>query len=128
VKKIRFVGLDVHAEKFAIAIAEHDGEVRFLGVVPNREDSVRRMMRKLGDPQSLRVCYEAGPTGFVLYWQLTAMGIECNVKKPSQPSQVQSASPQHTKRVFLDDKAEETAEAGISTQCERCSIRSTAVN
>jgi transposase len=29
------------------------------------------------------VCYEAGPTGFVLYWQLTAMGIECDVVAPT---------------------------------------------
>jgi len=23
----------------------------------------------LGKPESLKVCYEAGPTGYVLYWQ-----------------------------------------------------------
>jgi len=82
-KKIRFVGLDVHSDKIAIAIAEPDGEARFIGVIPNREDTVRRMMRKLGDPDSLRACYEAGPTGFVLYWQLTAMGVECDVVAPT---------------------------------------------
>jgi transposase len=82
-KTIRFVGLDVHSDKIAVAIAEPDGELRFLGVIPNREDSVRRMVRKLGDPKSLRTCYEAGPTGFVLYWQLTAMGVECDVVAPT---------------------------------------------
>ncbi len=82
-KKVRFVGLDVHSDKIAVAIAEPDGEVRFVGVVPNREDTVRRMIRKLGDPESLRACYEAGPTGFVLYWQLTAMGVECDVVAPT---------------------------------------------
>ena len=29
-------------------------------------------MRKLGPAADLRVCYEAGPTGYVLYWQLTS--------------------------------------------------------
>src|ERR1700732_237729 len=64
-KTIRFVGLDVHAEKIAVAIAEPEGEVRFLGAIPNREESVRKLIRKLGDPESLRACYEAGPTRFV---------------------------------------------------------------
>jgi transposase len=82
-KTIRFVGLDVHSEKIAVAVAEPDGEVRFFGVIPNREDSVRRMVRKLGDPKSLRACYEAGPTGFVLYWLLTSMGVECDVVAPT---------------------------------------------
>lgn len=29
------------------------------------------------------MCCEAGPTGYVTYWQLTAMGIECDVVAPS---------------------------------------------
>jgi hypothetical protein len=33
----RFVGLDVHAETIAVAVAEKDGEVRSLGVIPNRQ-------------------------------------------------------------------------------------------
>ncbi len=36
---LRFLGLDVHAETIAIAIAEPDGEVRSLGTIANREDS-----------------------------------------------------------------------------------------
>jgi predicted Fe-Mo cluster-binding NifX family protein len=43
-KRVKFVGLDVHAETIAIAIAEQDGEVRSLGVVPNRED--RKLLAK----------------------------------------------------------------------------------
>ena len=35
-KKLRFLGLDVHAETIAVAIAEADGEVRSLGTIPNR--------------------------------------------------------------------------------------------
>ena len=33
-KKLRFLGLDVHAETIAVAVAEADGEVRSLGVIP----------------------------------------------------------------------------------------------
>jgi transposase len=60
-------------------VAEADGEVRSLGLIPNRPESVGRMIRKLGKPEQLRVCYEAGPTGYVLYWQLTQLGVKCEV-------------------------------------------------
>jgi len=33
-KKVRFWGLEVHAETIAVAVAEPDGEVRSLGVLP----------------------------------------------------------------------------------------------
>jgi transposase len=31
----------------------------------------------------LRACYEAGPTGYVLYWQLTKLGVDCAVIAPT---------------------------------------------
>src|SRR5664280_3769165 len=73
-EKLRFLGLDVHAETIAVAIAEPDGEVRSLGTIANREESIRKLIKKLGAPEHLRACYEAGPTGYVLYWQLTQLG------------------------------------------------------
>jgi transposase len=82
-KVTRFVGLDVHARTIAIAVAEGRGQVRSLGEVENRPDAVERVLRKLGKPQDLKVCYEAGPTGYALYWQLTQLGFECEVIAPS---------------------------------------------
>jgi transposase len=61
--KVKFVGLDVHAETIAVAVGEPGGEVRSLGIVPNRQESIRKLVRKLGPAEHLRVCYEAGPTG-----------------------------------------------------------------
>jgi len=81
--KIRFVGLDVHADTIAVAVAEADGEVRSHGVIPNRLESVRKLIVKLGPVNQLRVCYEAGPTGYVLYWQLIQLGVVCEVIAPS---------------------------------------------
>jgi transposase len=82
-EKLRFLGLDVHAETIAVAVAEPDGEVRSLGTIANREESIRKFIKKLGSPEHLRACYEAGPTGFVLYWQLAQLGVECAVVAPS---------------------------------------------
>src|ERR1043166_7408874 len=81
--KIRFIGLDVHADTIAVAVAEPDGEVRPLGVIPNRLESVRKMVAKLGPVNQLKACYEAGPTGYVLYWELTGVGVPCEVVAPS---------------------------------------------
>ena len=82
-KKVRFVGLDVHADTVAVAVAEPTGEVRSLGQIPNRPESVRKLVKKLGSADSLRVCYEAGPTGYVIYWQLTTLGVHCDVVAPT---------------------------------------------
>ena len=82
-KNLRDLGLDVHAATIAVAVAESDGTVRELGTIQNRPEAVRKLLAKLGPLDALRVCYEAGPTGYPLYWQLTALGVHCDVIAPS---------------------------------------------
>ena len=82
-EKVRFLGMDVHAETISVAVAEADGEVRSLGTIANRAESIRKLIRKLGSVEQLRACYEAGPTGYVLYWQLSELGVECAVIAPT---------------------------------------------
>ena len=82
-KDIRFLGLDVHADTIAVAVAEANGQVHSIGVIPNRIDNLRRLVRRMGRVESLRACYEAGPCGYVLYWQLTKMGVHCDVVAPT---------------------------------------------
>ena len=60
-----------------MAVAEPDSEGRSLGTIPNEPEAVRRVMKKLGPAAHLRTCYEAGPCGYVLYWQLAQLGVAC---------------------------------------------------
>ena len=77
--KVRFLDLDDHADTLAAAVAEADGEVRPLGIISNRLESIRKLVRKLGPASNLRACYEAGPTGYVPDGQLTTLEVDCQV-------------------------------------------------
>jgi transposase len=70
-----FVGLDVAKAKHAVAIADggRQGEVRYLGEIEADPASVQRMIARLEKRyRRLHFCYEAGPTGYGLYRQITA--------------------------------------------------------
>jgi transposase len=84
-KNTLFVGLDVHSETISVALAEggRDGEVRSFGLIANTPPAIRRLFKKLRDKAELQVCYEAGPCGYTLYWQLTQMNIACEVIAPT---------------------------------------------
>src|SRR5690606_38575600 len=76
--------LDVHKESIAVAVAEWGrGEVRDLGTIPYTPEAVTKLIRKLGPKERLIVAYEAGPCGYGLYRQLTALGVTCVVVAPS---------------------------------------------
>ncbi len=80
----KFVGLDVHKETIAVAVADHGiGAPRSLGVIRNDLDELRKMLRRLGPPASLQVCYEAGPCGYVVYRFLQRLKIACTIIAPS---------------------------------------------
>ncbi len=80
----KFVGLDVSKEKIAVGIADPGRQpARYWGVVENSPEAVRKLMGKLGDPGELLVCYEAGPTGYVIRRQLERMGVSCVVVAPA---------------------------------------------
>jgi hypothetical protein len=85
-KTTRFVGLDVHKASIAVAVAVADafGDPEEHGQIANDPSAVHKLMQRLGGPDiHLVVAYEAGPTGYALHRQLTAMGIACVVVAPS---------------------------------------------
>lgn len=79
----RWLGLDVHAETISVACADL-GEVRFIGTLENTPKAIENLIKKQGRGVTLKVCYEAGPCGFVLYRQLSKLGVECMVVAPSK--------------------------------------------
>ncbi|MGJ7923314.1 IS110 family transposase, partial [Neobacillus sp. LXY-4] len=80
----KFVGLDVSKEKIAVAIADQGrGKPRYYGIIPHTVEAIRKLINKLGSPENLKFCYEAGPTGYPLYRLFLNMGIECDVIAPS---------------------------------------------
>jgi transposase len=85
-KNLLYLGLDVHAQTVAIAIAEANGEVRNYGSVSNDLGVLEKTMRRIKNAHpgcELRVCYEAGPTGFVIARRCAQLGIDCAVVAPS---------------------------------------------
>jgi transposase len=80
-----YVGLDVHKDSIVIAVAREGREpaakwktIPYDGV---RLRKTLKMLAKLGE--TLKVCYEAGPTGFGLCRRLQEAGMDCIVVAPS---------------------------------------------
>ncbi len=83
-----YVGLDVHKESIAVALAEPGrAEPVYRGEIANKPKSIEKLIAKLSeayDGALLQFCYEAGPCGYVLYRQILACGHDCQVVAPSK--------------------------------------------
>jgi transposase len=81
-----FVAFDTSKLRNAVAVAEagRSGEVRYLGEIDNTPGATGKLVKKLvGKYDRLAFCYEAGPTGYGLYRQITSLGHDCMVVAPS---------------------------------------------
>jgi transposase len=84
-KNVHYIGLDVHKDSIAVAIApQNSTEVRRYGIIGGTLDAVDKLLKKLSQPElELRFVYEAGPCGFVIYRHLRSKGIHCDLVCPS---------------------------------------------
>jgi transposase len=79
-----FVGLDVHKDTIALALAQVGAEQAcYVGTVGHDVPKLLKLLSRYGEPRTVRVVYEAGPTGYGLYRQLRAKGYEAQVVAPS---------------------------------------------
>jgi transposase len=82
-----YVGLDVHKETLAVAVARSGREVpESWGEIANKPKAVAKLVERLNrefEGEVLLFCYEAGPCGYGLYRQLLALGHDCQVVAPS---------------------------------------------
>jgi transposase len=95
-----FTGLDVDKGSIAMTFADHNGLLRSLRL-PYSSEQLLNYVRKHFPQQQVAFVYEAGPTGFGLYDDITAAGHPCLVVAPSM---VPTAPGQRVKTNRLDGK------------------------
>lgn len=75
-----FVGLDVHKDSIAVAVADTGREApRFVGTTVAVSAKLLKVLAGLGGPEALQIVYEAGPSGYALARELRSRGYRCEV-------------------------------------------------
>ena len=81
-----YIGLDVHKNSITIAFAEGgtDEPPKSLGRIAHDVPALLRKLRRFGVSGDVRICYEAGPTGYGLVRRLREEGYTCEVVAPAK--------------------------------------------
>jgi transposase len=79
-----YVGLDIHKDSIAIAVAEVGRSApRFVGTTPPEMASLCKALTRCAKRQNTLVVYEAGPCGYGWVRHLSAHGWRCEVISPA---------------------------------------------
>ena len=78
-----YLGLDVHKNTISAGVLEPGDEVPWVEKISSDDGAVRSLIARFEDPRRLRVCYEAGPTGYELARLLDSLGVSCQVIAPA---------------------------------------------
>jgi transposase len=78
-----FVALDDSKRTLVIGILRPGAQEPELRSIPNEPRHLRRSFTRLQREGPVSACYEAGPSGYDLYRQFTALGIPCQVMAPA---------------------------------------------
>lgn len=79
-----FVGLDVHKDTIALAVAESGrAPGRLVGTVAHDVTRLLKVLARYGEPRTVQVVYEAGPTGYGLQRALARRGYQAQVIAPT---------------------------------------------
>lgn len=71
-----FVGVDVHKDTIAIAVAEAGrAAARLVGTIAHDVGGLLKVLARYGEPAQVQVVYEAGPTGYGLQRALGAVWV-----------------------------------------------------
>jgi len=87
-----FIGLDVHKDSIAVAVAAPGrGAPHFVGTTGPQLTELLKALKHLAQPEQALIAYEAGPCGYGLARELGARGYRCEViavaKMPRRPGE-----------------------------------------
>ena len=82
-KGITYVAMDDSKRKIVAGILQPGAAQPELRQIPNEPRLIRRLFERLKREGPVRACYEAGPSGYELYRQLTTLGVPCQVMAPA---------------------------------------------
>lgn len=83
IARTTYVGLDVHQDSISVALMRPDAQHPDEDQIANTPEAIRRLVRRWKDPGRVRVCYEAGPTGYGLQRTFATLGVDCAVIAPA---------------------------------------------